>query len=85
MDVDYVIYAEGEAELGWLNCQVAAASDSRFDLDKLVLEIVKRIGAALEARGDETAHLKVLGQTMHDTAIANLVGSGLGSRVKPGQ
>ena len=22
MDMDYVTYAEGEAELGWLNCQI---------------------------------------------------------------
>ena len=26
MDVDYDIYAQGEAELGWLNCQLTATA-----------------------------------------------------------
>lgn len=76
MDVDYVIYAQGEAELGWLNCQVKAISDVRFELDQLVLELVVRIGKRLSDSGNEVAHLKVLGQTVHDSAVANLVGSG---------
>ena len=75
MDVDYQIYAEGEAELGWFNCQVTAKSDSKFELDTLVFQLVKRIGAALNDAEAETAHLKVLGQTLNDSAIANLVDS----------
>ena len=75
MDVDYQIYAEGEAELGWFNCQVTAESSEKFELDALVLSLVKRIGAALNDSGAETAHLKVLGQTLNDSAIANLVDS----------
>lgn len=77
MDVDYVIYAEGEAELGWLNCQVTAKSEDRFELDRLVLEMVERMGKRLAQTGNEVAHLKVLGQTIHDSSIANLVGSGV--------
>ncbi len=75
MEVDYEIYAEGEAELGWLNCQVAASSDEKFELDTVVLSLVRDIGAALVKQGAEVAHLKVLGQTINDTAVANLVGS----------
>ena len=77
MDVDYVVYAEGEAELGWLNCQTKATAEERFDLDKLVLTMVERIGNAIKASGAEVAHLKVLGQTLTDAAVANLVGSGV--------
>lgn len=77
MDMDYVIYAEGEAELGWLNCQVTASSEDRFELDELVLDLVKRIGHQLYEEGAEVAHLKILGQTLHDSAVANLVGSGV--------
>jgi G3E family GTPase len=85
MEVDYKTYAEGEAELGWLNCQIKAESGSagsdfadsptRFELDWLVLEMVKRIGFRLQQAECEVAHLKVLGQTLNDSSIANLVGS----------
>jgi Ni2+-binding GTPase involved in maturation of urease and hydrogenase len=77
MEVDYDVYAAGEAELGWLNCQVqaAAAGGKRFSLDGLVLRLVERLGAALAASGAEPAHLKVLAQAGADTSIANLVGS----------
>ena len=85
MEVDYKTYAEGEAELGWLNCQIKAESikaesikaesTERFELDRLVLELVKRIGFRLQDTECEVAHLKVLGQTLNDSSIANLVGS----------
>ncbi len=81
MEMDYVTYAEGEAELGWLNCQTKAESDSRFDLDNLVLKLVEGIGAELKAADCEVAHLKVLGQTMTDAAVANLVGSAVESEL----
>jgi len=89
MEMDYAIYAEGEAELGWLNCQVAASADERFSLDEVVLKLVAQIGASLTAAGHEVAHLKVLGQTLTDAAVANLVGSSveaelsLASEIKP--
>ena len=81
MEMDYVTYAEGEAELGWLNCQTRAESEERFELDDLVLKMVQRIGDQLKADGHEVAHLKVLGQTMHDAAVANLVGSSVQSEL----
>ena len=75
MEVDYDVYAEGEAELGWFNCQVAANTedDLDFDLDKLVFEIVSAISGKLRANSLESAHLKVIGQTPNDSAIANHV------------
>ena len=75
MEMDYQTYAEGEAELGWLNCQTRAQSESRFELDDLVLKLVQGIGAELKEAELEVAHLKVLGQTLNDAAVANLVGS----------
>ena len=75
MDVDYKVYAEGEAELGWLNCQIKAKSDSPFKLDELVVEIVSSIGQLLNEGGFEIAHLKVLGQTLQSAAVANRVDS----------
>lgn len=81
MDVDYVTYAEGEAELGWLNCQIKAASETRFELDDVVLRLVESIGNELKSSDCEVAHLKVLGQTLSDSAVANLVGSSVESEL----
>ena len=75
MEMDYQTYAEGEAELGWLNCQTRAQSETKFDLDDLVLKLVQGIGVQLKDSELEVAHLKVLGQTLNDAAVANLVGS----------
>jgi len=81
MEMDYKTYAEGEAELGWLNCQTRAESESKFDLDDLVLKLVQGIGTSLKSAGLEVAHLKVLGQTLNDAAVANLVGSEVDSEL----
>jgi len=81
MEMDYKTYAEGEAELGWLNCQTRAQSKAKFDLDDLVLKLVQGIGAELKDAGLEVAHLKVLGQTLNDAAVANLVGSAVDSEL----
>ena len=61
MDVDYDIYAEGEAELGWLNSQIAFESPSPMDLDALMLNLLQRLGNQLALIPAETAHLKVIG------------------------
>lgn len=79
MEVDYDIYAEGEAELGWLNCQATFASaDGQLVLDDVLVTIVGRLRDALLARDAEPAHLKVLGQIGEDAGIANLVGRDAG-------
>lgn len=75
MDVDYDVYAAGEAELGWFNCQVRVSSQQPFPLDDLVLRIVSVLSESLLASDTEPAHLKVLGQSGTETAIANLVGA----------
>ena len=75
MEMDYETYAQGEAELGWLNCQISAQAEERFELDALVLALVAGVGTALSEAGCEIAHLKVLGQTLENAAVANRVGS----------
>lgn len=79
MEVDYDVYAEGEAELGWLNCQAKlTASGGNLSLDDVLVRLVSKLRDALVAAGAEPAHLKVLGQIDEDTGIANLVGSHAG-------
>ena len=75
MDVDYDVYAQGEAELGWLNAQVSLRAKSPFELDSLLMQLLSEIRSSLNGFSAEIAHLKVVG--MHDGkyAVANLVSS----------
>lgn len=77
MDVDYQTYAEGEAELGWLNCQVKLSSpnNEKQPMDNVVLQLVNRLAESLIANDIEPAHLKVMAQSGLDAAVANLVAS----------
>ena len=45
LDLDYDIYAEGEAELGWLNSGLTMSASQEFELDELLLDAVCLLGA----------------------------------------
>jgi G3E family GTPase len=75
LDLDYDIYAEGEAELGWLNASLQAESDKPFDLDELLSGIIHHLAGSLRTSGAETAHLKAIGMAADAYGVANLVGS----------
>jgi G3E family GTPase len=73
MEVDYDIYAQGEADLGWLNSQGTARADSPFDLDALALGLVRGIQNLLTSQDAETAHLKVTVKGAGAIAVANSI------------
>ncbi len=73
LDLDYDIYAEGEAELGWLNSSVRVSADTPFDLDAMLLEIVTRLQRVLDGEQAETAHLKVIALYEGFYGVANLI------------
>lgn len=73
MEVDYDVYAEGEAELGWLNSQVVVESDHEFSLDDLLMQLISRLHTCLVEQSAEAAHLKVIGLCDASYAVANLV------------
>jgi hypothetical protein len=75
LDIDYDTYAEGEAELGWLNSSVHVTAPAPLDLDDLLLDIVRRLQAALAEHGAEVAHLKAIGLWEGSFGVANLVSS----------
>lgn len=75
MQVDYDEYAEGEAELGWLNATAQFRSSKPIALDRLAEELVSRMQIELLTAGAEPAHLKILCQAGDATAMANLVSS----------
>lgn len=76
LEIDYDIYAAGEAELGWLNSSVRATFQHPTDIDAFILELVRRLHHQLVEVGAEIAHLKVI--AMEDGgsfAVANVVSS----------
>lgn len=73
MDVDYDIYAEGEAELGWLNSQATLKSPTNFSLDDLLMSLIQRLHRDLIRKNAETAHLKTIGLCDGGYAVANAV------------
>jgi len=76
LDIDYDTYAEGEAELGWLNSSLRVTASEKFALDDLLVEIVSRLRDSLAEAGAETAHLKTIGLWEGFFGVANLISSG---------
>ncbi|HZT82573.1 MAG TPA: GTP-binding protein [Gemmataceae bacterium] len=76
LNIDYDTYAEGEAEMGWLNSSMHLSAGQPFALDEALLEVVRRLREALGGLGGEVAHLKVIGLGESSFGVANLVSSG---------
>ena len=78
MDVDYNVYADGEALLGWLNCTIQLTSDRGFDSDTFLKGFAGEIQHRLQAQKAEVAHLKMTlspDEGLGDIAVVNLVRS----------
>ena len=73
LDIDYDIYAAGEAELGWLNASVHVSAERPLSLDNLLLDIIQRLSSDLDRAGAETAHLKTIGLWEGFFGVANLI------------
>lgn len=75
LELDYDRYAQGEAELGWLNATVTLQGNDKIALDDLLLDIIGRLQTVFIKENAETAHLKAIGSTDDCHAIANLIDS----------
>ncbi len=76
MEVDYEVYADGEARLGWLNCTLRLQSGQPIDGNELVQGLAADIQARLNQAGAEVAHLKMTldaDNELGDLAVVNLV------------
>ena len=59
MDVDYKVYGEGEALMGWLNATLQVSGPAPFDGNRLLTELAARLRAQLQIAAAEVAHLKM--------------------------
>ena len=78
MDVDYEVYAEGEALLGWLNCTIKLKGEQPYDANRLLRIMTKNVQNRLSEVVDaEIAHLKMTYSPEAgmggDLAVINLV------------
>jgi Ni2+-binding GTPase involved in maturation of urease and hydrogenase len=73
LDIDYDTYAEGEAELGWLNCSARVHAARPFLLDRLLINAAQALRDRLANERAEIAHLKIIGMGDVVFGAANLV------------
>jgi G3E family GTPase len=76
MEVDYTVYAEGEALLGWLNATAALSIAGEFDANALLQTLAAETQRRLQAVTAEIAHLKMTYSPdagLGDIAVVNLV------------
>jgi G3E family GTPase len=73
LEIDYDTYAEGEAEMGWLNSSIKVTASTPLQLDGLLLDVVTRLRTALSDQGAEVAHLKAIGLSDVSFGVANVV------------
>ncbi len=59
MAVDYEIYGEGEALLGWLNAALTLKAREELDGNQLLLDLAAGVQQRLVANAREVAHLKM--------------------------
>lgn len=58
-EVDYDTYADGEAELGWLNATVRLRAERPVEWQSFCLDLLRTMQEELRARSAQVAHLKV--------------------------
>ena len=73
MDVDYELYAQGEADLGWLNTTAVLKGDGESSLDQVLVDAVERMRAAFADASAEVTHVKLLGQQGDAQAVVNVI------------
>ncbi len=71
LDVNYDTYADGEAELGWLNASISLTARDDADWNSFAWELVRRIHHELKTRSAEIGHLKLVLSHSAGEIVAN--------------
>jgi hypothetical protein len=76
ISVDYSVYGEGEALLGWLNATVKLSAPVPFDGNALLRQLADAIRRRLAQHGGQIAHLKMTldpDDSVGDLGVVNVV------------
>lgn len=72
-EVDYDIYAEGEAVLGWLNSTVEL-SGNLIDWDSFAHKLMQSLSKQFDTMGASVGHVKILIESGDKYLVSNLTG-----------
>ena len=73
VEVDYDIYAHGEAVLGWLNGTVNLKGDT--DWDELLSQLMIALGNQFDSNENAVGHVKVILENGNNYIVGNLTGT----------
>ena len=74
-EVDYDLYAEGEAVLGWLNTTIRLSGEST-DWDKFAQQLMKSLSLQFDSRNASVGHVKMMLEADENYLTGNLTGTG---------
>ena len=60
LEIDYDIYAEGEAELGWLNSTLQLQSYKPLDVDAILLDVIEKLRKESQSYIGEVVKVKII-------------------------
>ncbi|HNY28746.1 MAG TPA: GTP-binding protein [Candidatus Sumerlaeota bacterium] len=73
-EVDYDVYAEGEAVLGWLNTRVVLRGETEWD--RFAENLLKGLSQRFDRMGASVGHVKILLESGDSYVTGNLTGPG---------
>ncbi len=73
VEVDYDVYAEGEAVLGWLNSTIELSGNS-VDWDAFARELMQSLSQQFDKMGASVGHVKILLESGEQYIVSNLTG-----------
>ena len=73
VDVDYDVYAEGEAVLGWLNSTIELSGNS-VDWDAFALQLMQNLSSQFDQMKASVGHVKILIESGDNYLVGNLTG-----------
>lgn len=73
LEVDYDVYAEGEAVLGWLNATIELAGNS-VNWDAFARELMQNLSKQFDAMEASVGHVKILVESGDKYIVSNLTG-----------
>ena len=74
VDVDYDIYAEGEAVLGWLNAHLTLCAKLPVDWSAVAERLLVELSGTFDRRGAAVGHVKLLVAADGKQCMGNLTG-----------
>lgn len=76
VDVNYDIYANGEAVLGWLNGTVCLRSETSTDWDTFLRQFMNELSRQFDTNGYAVGHVKMIGENGEQFIAGNITGRG---------